>query len=100
LAVNRALSKYLKELSQEELVDEINRLYTRFPLVRDYYIVELGSDNGQLLSKYKKQMAKLFKQGLNFVKVDINTCNKVVKDFSSISVHPSDTIDLKLYKVE
>ncbi|HEX8459937.1 MAG TPA: DUF6155 family protein, partial [Segetibacter sp.] len=96
----RELNKYLKELSKEELIKEVGKLYDRFKLVKEYYNLELGKDDGKLLEKYKKQMNKLFAPKGNYINPDIKTCNSLVREFASVSVYPTDIVELMLYKVE
>lgn len=96
----RELNKYLKELTKEELIKEVHKLYSKFKFVKDYYNSELGEDDGKLLEKYKKQMARLFMPKGNYLNPDIRTSNKLITEFASVSVHPVNVVDLMLYKVE
>lgn len=96
----RELNKYLKELSKEELIKEVHKLCNRFKLVKEYYNAELGQDDGKLLEKYKNQMNRLFAPKGTYLNPDIRTSNNLIKEFASISVHPTDVVDLTLYKVE
>lgn len=100
MAGSKELNKYLKELSKEELIKEVNKLYSKFKFVKDYYSSELGSDNGELLKSCKVKMAKLIlKTGRN-ITPDVASANKLIREFKSVSVHTADVIDLMLYKVE
>lgn len=100
MAGNKELNKYLKELSKEELIKEVNKLYSKFKFVKDYYAFELGTDNGELLKACKVRIAKLIlKTGRN-IKPDITSVNKVIREFAKVSVHQANVIDLMLYKVE
>lgn len=100
MVVSKELNKYLKELSKEELIKEINKLYSKFKFVKEYYASELGTDNGELLKGCKVRIAKLIlKTGRN-IKPDIASANKVIREFAKVSVHQVDVIDLMLYKVE
>lgn len=100
MAGSKELNKYLKELSKEELIKEVNKLYSKFKFVKDYYSSELGSDNGELLKSCKLKMAKLIlKTGRN-ITPDVASANKLIREFKSVSVHTVDVVDLMLYKVE
>ena len=59
------LKSYLYDLSQEELVQEVESLHKLFPMVKEYYKAKL-SDSGEeeLLKKYKKAIEKAF--SINF----------------------------------
>ncbi len=100
MAGSKDLNKYLKELSKEELIKEVNKLYGKFKLVKDYYASELGTDNGKLLQSCKAKIAKLILKSGSNIKPDIAAANKIIREFASVSVHAVDVIDLMLYKVE
>ncbi len=100
MAGSKELNKYLNELSKEELIKEVYKLYKKFKPVRSYYVSELGIDNGESLRKYKLRLEKLFIAKFNFSNPNLNEANAIVKEFVSISVHALDHIDLMLYKVE
>ncbi len=100
MAGSRELNKYLKELSKEELIKEINKLYSKFKFVKDYYASELGSDKGELLKNCKAKLARLILKSGRDIKPDIASVNKIIREFTSVSVHKTDIIDLMLYKVE
>lgn len=100
MAGNKELNNYLKELSKEELIKEVNKLYSKFKFVKDYYAFELGTDNGELLESCKVKIAKLILKTGRDIKPDIASVNKVIREFAVVSVHQVDIIDLMLCKVE
>ncbi len=96
----KELRKYLKELTKEELIKEVEKLYQKFQPVQQFYSLELGNDSKELLEHYKKRLAKIFYPKGNYLNPSMSEANKVIKEFSKISVHVVDTIDLMLYKAE
>ncbi len=100
MAGNRELNKYLNELSKGELIKEVTKLHSKFKLVKEYYASELGTDNGALLKIAKAKMCKLILKTGRSIKPDLASANKLIRDFSKVSVYPVDIIDLMLYKVE
>ena len=100
MAGTRELNKYLNELSKEELIKEVMKLHTKFKHVKEYYASELGTDNGELLKTAKAKMNRLILITGSYIKPDLASANKLISDFSKVSVHPIDKIDLMLYKVE
>ncbi len=96
----RELIKYLNQLSKEELQKEVEKLFKKFKTVQEYYSLELGTDSLKLLSEYKKKLEKLFRINQNYLNPSMAEANRIIKEFSHISVHIIDTIDLMLYKVE
>jgi hypothetical protein len=96
----RELTKFLKQLSKEELIKEIEKLYSKVKLVQEYYALELGGDTSSFLNEYKKKMEKQFRPKGNLLNPNMAEVNKIVNQFTKISVHEIDKIDLMLYKVE
>jgi hypothetical protein len=100
MAGNKELNKYLKELTKEELIKEVNKLYGKFKFVKEYYASEFGTDKGKLLESSKAKLKRLILKTGSYIKPEISAANIVVRDFISVSVHAVDKIDLLLYKVE
>ena len=96
----KELRRYLLELTREELVKEVEKLYKKFQPVQQFYSLELGNDSTTLLSQYKKRLEKIFYPKGNYLNPSMSEANKVIKEFSKISVHMVDTIDLLLYRAE
>jgi hypothetical protein len=94
------LADYLKQLSKEELINEIKKLQSKFNPVKEYYALELGNDTTTLLNKYKSKLDKIFKPRGNFLNPNLKEANIVISQFSKISFFATDKIDLMLYKTE
>src|SRR4051812_16007777 len=93
------LNDYLATLSREELIKEVEKLFQKFPLVQQYYTMNLGEDNPYLLEEYKRKIEKVFFPGFG-IDPKMSEANKLITAFSKIAVHIADVIDLMLYKAE
>lgn len=100
MASKKELKQYLQNLSQAELVKEIEKLYTRFKNVQEYYTAELGGDTSKLVLEYKKKLDKVFAMRGMTLNPSMAETNKIIKEFSKISVHIVDVIDVMIYKAE
>lgn len=100
MASKKELKQYLQNLSQAQLVKEVERLYDRFKNVQEYYAAELSGDTSALLGEYKKKLDKIFTmRGMN-LNPSMAETNKIIKAFSKVSVHIVDVIDLMIHKAE
>jgi len=100
MASKKELKLYLQELSQAELVKEVEKLYARFKNVQEYYAAELGGDTSALVKEYKKKLDKVFAVRGMTLNPSMAETNKIIKEFSKVSVHIVDVIDLMIYKAE
>jgi len=100
MAGKKELTKYLNQLSKEELIKEVEKLFQKLKPVQEYYSLELGTDSAKLLSNYKRKLEKVFRITFNHVDPSMAEANRIIKEFSQVSVYIVDTIDLMLYKVE
>jgi len=96
----KELNKYFSHLSKEELIKEIEKLHSKFKHVQEFYQLELGNDTSKLLKDHKKKLDKIFSPKGLFINPSMAEANKVIKEFSKVSVHIADTIDIMLYKAE
>src|SRR4051794_29207204 len=95
------LNDYLTSLSKEELIKEVEKLFQKFTIVQQYYVMELGEDwdSIYLLEEYKRKMEKVFFPGFG-IDPKMSDANKLITAFSKIAVQIADVIDLMLYKAE
>jgi len=100
MASKKDLKKYLSQLSNDELIAEVEKLFQKFKNVQDYYNIELSGDTSALLSEYKKRLDKVFAMKGMILNPSMAEANKILKEFEKISIHIADTIDLYLYKAE
>lgn len=98
--MKRDFIRLLKELEEDELRDEMKMLYDRFPAIREYYKLELSANTGAVLEKYKKAVRKAFFTGRRRMnKRGRSASSRVIKDFSTVSIHPKDLVLLHLHRV-
>ncbi len=99
--MKRDFLRLLKELEEDELREELRMLYDRFPVLREYYKLELSANTAQVLEKYKKDVRKAFFTGRRRMgKRGRSNSNKILKAFSEVSIHAKDLVQLHLYRVE
>ena len=99
--MKRAFTKLLKELDEEDLRQELQNIYDRFPQVREYYKLELGENTKGVLERYRKALRKAFFTGRRRMnRRGRSASTKVLKEFAAISIHPRDLVDLTFYRVE
>ena len=93
--------RLLKELDEDELRDELKGLYERFPVLREYYKLELSGSTKAVLDKYKTEMRKAFfpSRSYRMNRRARSASNKVIKSFAEVSIHQRDLIELHFYRV-
>lgn len=92
--------RLLKELDEDELREELKSLYERFPVLREYYKLELSGSTRAVLDKYKKDVRKAFFTGRRRIgKRGRSNSAKVIKDFKEVSIHAKDLTELHFYRV-
>ena len=99
--MKRAVIKYLKSLDEKELYQELMKLYTKFPAVKEYYAMELSPNTDKIVAQYKAKIKKVyFKPNGNFGRAKSSLSRKVITAFKKIAIHESDVIELWLYRTE
>ena len=99
--MKRDFLRLLKELDEDELREELRMLYERFPVLREYYQLELSEHTGKVVDKYKKAVRKSFFTGRRRMsKRGRSASNRIIKDFTAVSIHARDLVDLHLYRVD
>lgn len=96
-----ALKKTLAEKSQTELIKEIAELYTKFPIVKEYYSSKLGNPL-EALNKYQDIIKKEFVYGTTkgSPKARLSVAKKAIQDFKKLSNDPKLIADIHLTFVE
>lgn len=97
--MKRDFKKYLDHLGEAELREELETLYQRFAVLREYYRMELG-DSKVLVDKYKREMRKSFFPVRGRGKRGRSASRKIIKAFAEISIHPKDLVELHFYRAE
>lgn len=95
------LKKFLEELNEEELRNEIKQLYQRFPIVKEYYQLELSTDSTAVVDDYKNKIRRYyFPTNRNIKKPKAAKMRELISQFKKVAPFPHDVIDLLLYQVE
>lgn len=98
--MKRAFNKYLKSLTEKELIKELQKLYTKFDNVKQYYQLELGTDSKAVLDQFKARIKKEYFPSRGYGAARNSVSRKVITEFKKISIHPKDIVELLLYRVE
>lgn len=97
------LKKYITSMDEQELRSEILNLYQKFPEVKSYYAIELGTeaDRKKIYDKAKKDIWNLFYISKRPRKRPrIQKIKTLLKEREKLSIFTHETIDLYLYAVE
>ena len=98
------LIKILDEMTEEELKQEILKLYNKLPQVKDFYNQDLMTEEErqEALNKYKQKIYHEFWRSKESPKGMINntTIKTTIADYEKICLFPYDLIDLLIYRVE
>lgn len=97
----RTLKLHLKQLSHEELLDEIAMLYDKFEPVKEFYQTRLSEGGGQaVLENYKDAIRREFFPSRGLPPARLSVARKAVSDFKKISDSPADLAELMLFYVK
>jgi len=94
------LNRYLKELNQAELENEIKKLYSKFGVVKKYYELEFSQDTSKVLNEFKDRIKKEYFPSRGFGRASNKESRKVITEFKKISIFQKDVIELLLHRVE
>ena len=97
--MKRDFKKYLDHLEEDELRAELTKLYARFPVLREYYVMEL-TDPKKVIDKYKAGMRKAFFPTRGKGKRGRSASSKLIKAFGAVSIHPKDLVEMHFYRAE
>ncbi len=100
MASKKDLTKYLVNLTKEELEKEVEKLYSKFKEVKTYYDIELSEDTSTIVNEIKAKIKKEYNPDKGYAKGRAAVVKKIIDDFAKISVFPIDLIDIILYRVE
>ena len=102
MATKKDFTKFINTLSKEELAIELEKLYSKFKNVKEYYSMELTEDTSAILSKYKEALKREYfpntKFGIGEARASV--ARKIISEFTKIKVFDVDLIELMLYRVE
>ncbi len=97
----RQLNAYLKDLSKEELEEQVLDLYQRFKPVKVFYDFVFNPREEELVRKAKFKISKeYFPDTKRKAKTRRSVAQKEIKHFRQLGVEPHLTADLMLFNIE
>ena len=100
----RKFEEHMSQLSPEELVGELAKLYKKFKDVQHFYQMEFGGKAGRVvvLDDYKKAVRGQFYSAASGSKKKPKAAQlrRILSDFKHLAVFQTDMVDLILYRVE
>jgi len=87
-------------MSEEELKEELDKLYTKYKPVKEYYTMELGEvdDRKKLLDRAKKGIERLYER--RKTRSRLSKVNNILKEISLISIFDHELADVYIHHVE
>ncbi|MCT4638818.1 MAG: DUF6155 family protein [Bacteroidales bacterium] len=97
----RELKKYVKELTKEQLEEQIVELYTKFKDVKVYYDFAFNPNEDKLIDECKVKISKeYFPIRGRRAKMRRSVAQKAIKHFITIGVESHLIADIMLYNIE
>lgn len=97
----RDLRKYLKELSKEQLEDQLSELYDKFKDVKVYYDFAFNPNEDKLIGEAKVKIAnEYFPARGKRAKMRRSVAQKYIKHFLTLGVDVTMVADLMLFTIE
>jgi hypothetical protein len=96
------LKKHLLTLTEEQLRQEVLRLYDKISSVKTYYQAELGNseDHQALLKQYQAKISKLLNISSRRSRPKVTDAWALVKEFGKICFFPHLQAELMLFQLE
>lgn len=87
-------------MNEEELREELDKLYTKYKPIKEYYNMELGTtdDRKKLLDRAKNAISKLYVR--RKTRSRLSKVNAILKDISLISIFDHELADVYLHHAE
>lgn len=97
----RELKKYIKELSKEQLEDQIVELYERFKEIKEYYDFAFNPKENELLEQCRFQISReYFPTSSRRAKMRRSVAQKWIKKLMLLGAEPSLLADVMFYNIE
>ncbi len=97
----RTLRNQLKQRSQNDLIEELVLLFSRFDDVRNYYQFQLsGEPDEDVVAKYKAAIAEEFSTHGRPGEGRLSVARRVVNQYKKVAPSERSLIDLMLFYVE
>lgn len=93
-------TKFTNSLTEDELREELDKLYTKYKPIKEYYTMELGSaaDRKKLLDKAKNSIGKLYERLRT--RSRLSKVNTILKEIGMISIFDHELADVYLHHAE
>lgn len=87
-------------MSDEELRAELDKLYTKYKSVKEYYTMELGTveDRKKMLDRAKNAIGRLYER--RKTRSRLSKVNAILKEISLISIFDHELADVYIHHVE
>lgn len=97
----RELRKYLKELTKEQLEDQLVDIYDRFKNVKEYYDFAFNPNENALMEQCRFQISKeYFPVGSRRAKLRRSVAQKWIKKLITLDADPSALADVMFFNIE
>lgn len=97
----RALKNYVKELTQEQLAEQVVELYDRFKEVKEFYDFVFNPQEGKMLEEAKFAISKeYFPVNRRKAKARRSVAQKVIRKFKTLGVDPHMIAELMVYNIK
>ena len=97
----RELRKYLKELTKEQLEDQLLDLYNRFKEVKEYYDFAFNPNENALMEQCRFQISKeYYPTGSRKAKLRRSVAQKWIKKLMLLDADSSLLADIMLFNIE
>ncbi len=97
----RKLKKYLSELKKDALEEQLLDLYSRFPVVKEYYDFIFNPKEDKLLQEAKSKISnEYFPVKRRKPKARRSVAQKYIKHFIKLGVEPYIIADVMAYNLE
>jgi len=97
----KALKKYVRELSKEQLEEQVLELYTRLKEVKEFYNFVFSPNEDKRIEECKFKIQKeYFPLSRRKPKKRRSVAQKCIKSFLKLGMEPSFIADLMLFNIE
>lgn len=97
----RSFKKYVNELPQEALQEQLFDLYERFPVVKEYYDFIFNPREDKMVHEVKSKISnEYFPVKRKRPKARRSVAQNAIKRFLKLGVSPIQTADVMLYNIE
>ncbi len=97
----RELRKYIKELTKDQLEDQIIDLYDRFKNVKEYYDFAFNPKENELIEQCRFQISKeYYPVGSRKAKLRRSVAQKWIKKLMLLDADPSLLADVMFFNIE